>query len=355
MKLTDHDARQHSWDRRRFLSVGALTFGALLLPIRTAGTIGNPAPVTRYRELWAMGGWNHIWIDAPASDVAEQACQRAIDAIRSVDRVFSVFDDRSEISRLNYSNQTNIAIDDASTLETIHAAISHARLTEGAFDPTVEPLMRSWGFRDHPASVLHRPATGARDWDFRMFDPDLANGRIRRESTSIQIDSGGWAKGLAAERAAAAAVAAGASLAQISCGGDIYRMCADCSSEWECGIRSPLGGRSDVAVKVRQGFRTAATSGGYESFRINGNGQRISHLMNPRTGEPSRSDLLSVTVFGRDGLAVDAVSSALFVLGCDGAKTWLSQHPEYAAVLIDERFHEDSSGFVLFGALERVS
>jgi thiamine biosynthesis lipoprotein len=74
--------------------------------------------------------------------------------------------------------------------------------------------------------------------------------------------------------------------------------------------------------------------------------------MDPRTGEPANTDLLSVSVFGDDGLSVDAVSSALFVMGRQDSLEWLRRNPKYAAVMIDRRWPSDPNGLTVTGDLQ---
>ncbi len=342
------------WNRRRFLEAGALTLGTILLPMRSSLADLLSAPVARRYDLWAMGGWNHLLIEADSSDAAQAAARAATDAIRGIDRLFSVFDERSILSRINHSDRTDLSLDEPLVMESLNRSLSQAKSTEGIFDPTVEPLMHRWGFRSPEQEVSCVRLMKGRDWNYQMVECDFANARFRRESKLVMLDSGGWAKGLAAERAALAALSAGATLAQVSCGGDIFRAQSGEANFWDCGIRDPLQGRSDVALTVRQNFSTVATSGNYETFRTDSLGRKVSHLMDPRTGGPSESDLLSVTVFGNDGLAVDAVASALFVMGSVGATAWLTSHTGFAGVLIDRGSSERDLSISLIGDLKRV-
>jgi thiamine biosynthesis lipoprotein ApbE len=88
-----------------------------------------------------------------------------------------------------------------------------------------------------------------------------------------------------------------------------------------------------------------------ETVRLTATGETIGHLMDPRKGEPAHTDLLSVSVFGDNGLAVDAASSALFVMGKCEASRWLFANPLYAAVMIDNRWPKPE-GLTAAGALE---
>lgn len=346
------DSHTYAWSRRQFLGAGLLSAGALLLPTSIIRAAELRTPVRRYRALWAMGGWNHLLIEAESDDAACGAINAAVGAIRKVDRQFSVFDARSPLSLFNSCDATSVPVDAPDMLMAIDKSLSMAESLGGVFDPTVESLMWRWGFRQGLSSRASKYGLPARDWDYRMVRCDLAHARVYRNSPRITIDSGGWAKGLAAERASDAAIREGASLAQVSCGGDIYRLTPSGPIEWECAIRDPLRRRSDVAARIRHRFHTVATSGNNETYRVAPNGDRIGHLMDPRTGRPADTDLVSVSVFGDDGLAIDATSSALFVMGRSEALAWLQLNPQFGAVLFDRRWPGDPQGMTVVGNLQ---
>lgn len=341
-------SQKSDWTRRRFLGMGLVTATALLIP-RVLVHASGSGMVSQRRDLWAMGGWNHLRVECDRSDATHAALGAMVESIRRIDRMFSVFDSRSQLSRLNHDTSLCVPVDDLLLLGSIDESLRWSSEFEGAFDPTVEPIMRRWGFRDEHASTVNEEARSVRDWDFRRIECDMAHGRIMRESAAINLDSGGWAKGLAAELAADAALRAGAVSAQVSCGGDIFR--AGREPLWECVIRDPLRCRTGRALSVRHRYPTVATSANMETFRISPSGRHIGHLMDPRTGCPVESDLLSASVFGNSGLAVDAASSALFVMGRSRATRWLLANSQFAGVMID-RTWPDQDSVALIGELE---
>jgi len=291
-----------------------------------------------------MGGWNLIEVTADNSSLANHALARAMDAIREIDRTFSVYDPRSPLSELNTARRLCLPMDDPLFVDGIGSALGWAGETNGTFDPAVEPLMARWGFRESARRGNH-PVAGSSAESLAL---DCKRGIITRESVRTQLDSGGWAKGMAAQRAVEAALEAGAESAQANCGCDIFRSSQD---DWQCLIRDPQGSPTDIAVRCQTRYRTAATSGNYENFRISPGGTRVEHLMDPRTALPVESDIESVTVFGDDGLAVDAVSSALYVMGSREAVFWLGHHPEFAAVILRRGWKFDESSRLVIGGL----
>ncbi|MBD3297287.1 MAG: hypothetical protein GF341_01425, partial [candidate division Zixibacteria bacterium] len=185
--------------------------------------------------------------------------------------------------------------------------------------------------------------------DFRLISCDHNDGIIQRDHRRLALDSGGWAKGLAADQAVAAALGAGARSAQVNCGFDIVR---HGESAWECLIRHPRRSFRDVAVRCRHHYRAVATSANTETWRAGSNAHRYGHLMDPRTGAPAQSDLDSVTVFADDGFMADALASALFVMGQDDAIRWLRLHPDVGAVLIPTEWNDEIGTLQVFGRIE---
>jgi thiamine biosynthesis lipoprotein len=336
--------------RRRILSMGLLAAGALACPRALTAWAGSPRRATYRRPLWAMGGWNHLEAVADSPEVGEAALSAMADAIRRIDRSFSVFDARTPLSRFNAADALTVAIDDPVMLDAIDRSLRWSAALEGLFDPTVERLMKRWGFRDESAGVICPPAD-QRDWNYRAVECDVRGGVIRRESARLAIDSGGWAKGVAAEAAANAGLHAGAVEARANCGGDIFRAAKD-DEPWTCAIRDPRGRRTEPLLNVRHRFRTAATSAIYETYRVDASGCRHGHLMDPRCGAPSASDLLSVTVFANDGLMADATSSGLYIMGLTDAVRWLNGRQDAAAVLIHRDHTGGLSGVRVIGPLE---
>jgi thiamine biosynthesis lipoprotein len=128
-----------------------------------------------------------------------------------------------------------------------------------------------------------------------------------------QIDHAGIAKGYAVYRCVAGIKELGARKALVNIGGNIYAMgTAPGENGWKIGIRDPKGGLNTVGSLLLRD-EAVATSGNYENF-VEIDGTRYGHIIDPRTGQPV-SDVLSVTVIAPSGLASDALSTGLFVLG----------------------------------------
>jgi thiamine biosynthesis lipoprotein len=198
----------------------------------------------------------------------------------------------------------------------IDSSLFYSRATSGAFDVTVRPLVRLWGFQggeqklpsdEDIASALSRVGYGAVTLDSAASTVALPEG--------MEIDLAGIAKGYAVDRCVAVLAELGVRNALVNIGGNIYAMGAPPGKKgWSVGVRDPKGGLETAGTLVLRD-EAVATSGNYENF-VEIGGERYGHIIDPRSGRPV-SRVLSVTVVARTGLASDALSTGLFVLGSD--------------------------------------
>lgn len=269
--------------------------------------------------------------------------------IRQLDSLLSTTLEDSDIYRLN---QNGSAIVSGETGLLLQRALEIAELTDGAFDPTVYPLARAWGFSSEngennyrvPKDIeslltlvgyqklkLQEITDGEQTGDFHAALP------IARASG---VDLGGIAKGYTSEKVLEAMQSAGAETAVISLGGNVGVMgTKPDGSPWTVGIRDPNGEESDylatLSLPGQEQPQYVITSGGYERY-FEQDGVRYHHILDPHTGYPADTGLCSVTVVSSDGTLADALSTALFVMGKDKAQDFWRQHSsEFDMILFD--------------------
>lgn len=229
-----------------------------------------------------------------------------------VDSLMSIWKSGTELSRLNSAGAMRLS---QPTLRCVEIALTAARETGGAFDPTVGPLVHAWGFdSDDP----HTPdpeslelAKGLVSWQ---------NVRIEGDSVILgpgqRLDLGGVAKGFALDLAAAKLLELGCESFLVEIGGDMLCYGQKGNQPWIIGIRDPANPSGIIGTMSIRGGKGAAicTSGDYERF-VEIDGKRYSHIMDPRNGEPARG-VVSVTLIGDRGAALaDAMATGLFVMG----------------------------------------
>ena len=194
-----------------------------------------------------------------------------------------------------------------------------SRLTEGAFDVTVGPLVQLWrdSRRMHQLPDAERLARARSRVGFRLLEIDPARSVVRLMADSMQIDLGGVAKGYVLHEALTLLRSRGLGAAMIDAGGDIVLGDPPPGQEgWSIELS---GVDADTAQRVRSLANVAvATSGSTEQF-VEIDGVRYSHVIDPRTGL-GVTGLHMVTVTSRDGSIADAVATALSVLGPDSPR-----------------------------------
>lgn len=195
---------------------------------------------------------------------------------------------------------------------------------------------------DEMFTVLKR----AKEINFKtkgLFDVTLGEGGFRLnakrktlyfEKDGVKIDLGGIAKGFIVDEGAAVLKKLGVRNAIINAGGDIYCLGEGSSDGWKVGIRNPRNPREVVEIlKLRD--KGVATSGGYERF-IEINGEKLSHIINPRTKERVKEIFKSVTVVADDCMTADGLATALYIMGPEEALFSVKKFGGAYCVIVDE-------------------
>jgi thiamine biosynthesis lipoprotein len=188
--------------------------------------------------------------------------------------------------------------------------------TGGAFDPAVGQLVRLWGFNDAETLPDQPPSAESiqRILDSMvplalMWDPD--NG-VLSAAPGTTIDLGAFAKGEAVDRAVQLLLSAGINNAIVNAGGDLRAIGRHGTRPWKIGVREPRESGVLAAIEI-SGDETVFTSGDYERY-FEYQGRRYHHVLDPRTGYPTRG-VASVTVIDAEAAATDAACTALMVAG----------------------------------------
>jgi thiamine biosynthesis lipoprotein len=302
---------------------------------------------------YVMGTWCDLVIfdPDPAPDVVESAFQE----IARLDDVLSSWNPESEVSRLNASagrGPQPVSVDLAKVAE---ASAALCATTGGAFDPTVGPLLRAWGFYSESPD-LPEPAIG-REAASRVGCNRVS---VQRDPGSIALadgaalDFGAIGKGYAVDRALAILRGRGGARARIDFGSSSMGFLGSIDGGWPVVIADPRD-RDTPLVSFRIAAGSVSTSGQRERSFERG-GRRYGHIFDPRTGRPVESRLLSVTVITPPGSIADGLSTALFVMGATEGKRVISRMPGVGAVFVEER----ASGLSIttagkLGRLTRVS
>ena len=255
--------------------------------------------------------------------------------LADLSHTFSIFDTNSIIYRWNKGEDVELN-DDFLTVLKLSKTISAA--TEGAFDCTVQPLVQLWGFGKDGVrhTVGDDTLTAVREFvGFQLVD--LQGDIILRKDPRVQLNFNAVAKGYAVDKVADWLVEKGYAECLVEIGGEVAARGTKNGKPWKVGIQVPTktsdGARESFESIPLPDHRAVATSGNYRNY-FEEDGVRYTHILDPRTGHPERTNLLSVTVLAPDCTTADAYATAFMVLGYDRSTEIVRQHSELEAWFI---------------------
>ena len=305
----------------------------LLLALVGGAAHAGQSATESHAFRYVMG--TSVQVQAFGADEATRraAIDEAFAAFAEVDRLMSNYRDDSELALINRS----AARDAVSVSEPMFSVLDAARrvssASNGAFDITVGPLVRLWGFHD---KTPHLPTAAELAKvrplvDYRHLVLDAEHHTVRFVHPGVELDLGGIAKGFAVEIAADILRRKGLS-GFIDAGGNQYLLGTPPGKRtWTVGIKNPDMPDRVIGV-VETSEISVSTSADYANFLV-ANGRKYGHILDPHTLEPS-SAALSVTILSRDGTLADAMSKAAFILGPKAGLALVNQFPAMSAIIL---------------------
>lgn len=239
--------------------------------------------------------------------------------IERLEKLWSVTEEDSDLSAIQSGGGTPVAVS-PETADLLEACLHMAEETQGAIDPTVYPLVRAWGFttgdyRVPPAEELEELLDRV---DYREVEVSVQENLVTIPQ-GMELDLGAIAKGRSSDLAVNLLQEQGITSALLYLGGNVHALGRKPDGTlWRVGIQVPgdAGGAYLAVLEVED--RAVVTSGGYQRYFQQGE-NTYCHVIDPATGLPVENDLSSVSVVGPNGTTCDALSTALFVLGREGA------------------------------------
>ncbi|MBL4745855.1 MAG: FAD:protein FMN transferase [Flavobacteriaceae bacterium] len=270
------------------------------------------------------------------SDKKLQA-EKAIDSlIKAVNRSTSQYIASSDISKINAGDST-LTIDHY--FEDVF--LTSKRIyeeTDGFFDPTVGILVNTWGFGPKKTSIIPDSLTIKELLKFVGFTKvKLVNGHIIKEHPAIKFDFNAVGKGYLVDVISHYFESKDIANYMVEIGGEIRARGHNSKNKpWTIAIENPnFDGSRSIAITIQLKNESIASSGNYRKFKIDANGHRYVHTINPKTGFATASNLLSASVFGPiNCAATDAYATAFMAMGLEKTKTFLEKHPVLKVFLI---------------------
>jgi thiamine biosynthesis lipoprotein len=262
----------------------------------------------------------------PDAERLPRIVDEAFDEVDRIDRLMSHYRVESPVSRLNRAAARQPISVEPELFDFLQTALTYTQESGGAFDVTVGPLMKAWGFFRGEGHVPSEGdlAVARRYVGARHVQLDPAARTIAFDEPGVEIDLGGIAKGYAVDRVAALLRARQVAAALISAGGSsVFGLGAPPGRQaWDVAIEHPVT-RGKTAHTIRLKDRALSVSGSAEkSFEAGG--VRYAHIMDPRSGWPVQG-VLSVAVLAPSATAGDALDNAFFVLGPEGSRAYLQR------------------------------
>ena len=321
--------------RRLAVAAGVLllmpTFGCAREPPRTV-ELGGPTMGTTWAVKVVPGP------DGLPHEAIQDLDRTVRDDLARINLLMSTWDPDSELSRFNGTSSLQPVPVAPETFAVFRWAVDLAELTGGALDVTVAPLVEAWGFGtatgtaagtlDHETLARLRDGTGVRHL---QLDPD--GSWVRKTRPDVQVDFSALAPGYAADRLAALIERRGHADFLVDVGGELVARGRNARGEpWQIAVERPDARGRQVERVVPLIDTAIATSGDYRNYR-EVDGERISHILDPRSGRPIRHRLASVTVVDPLCVRADALATALMVLGPDEGKA-LATRLDLAALML---------------------
>ena len=305
---------------KNWLSAALLSAAFLL-----TGCSGAPAQGPETATFFAMDTAMDFTVygDAALLDEAETL-------IGSLEEQVSVTDEHSDIYAIDHTGSGSLS---GNAAELMEQALELCRRTGGALDISVYPIVQAWGFTTGSYQVPDEETIQSLLplVDYTQIQYDAATGVVTLPE-GMEIDLGSVAKGYAGQLAAQMLREHGVQSALLNLGGNVQTVgTKPDGSPWQIGIKDPQGEDAMMVLSVED--QAVVTSGGYERY-FEQDGQTYWHIMDPFTGRPADSGLLSVTIVGDEGVVCDGLSTALFVMGLEKAADLWAQSGDFEAVFV---------------------
>jgi thiamine biosynthesis lipoprotein len=280
---------------------------------------GPPAPLELQGP--AMGTSYTVVVSRLSSGVGRAEVEAVVDEVlRESDRHLSGWNDASELARINSTRSTDWLPISPQLHAVLRESAAVSRASAGAFDVTVGPLVRAWGFGAGAAGNPPEPSQIELDAlraqiGYQRLELREAPPALRKAVPGLTLDLDGIAPGWAVDEIATRIEALGAMDYLVELGGEVKaRGRSPARRAWRVAVERPIAGEQRALGVIELNGLGVSTSGDYRDYREVG-GRRISHTIDPRDGRPVSHALAAVTVVHASVAAADAWATALMVLG----------------------------------------
>lgn len=258
------------------------------------------------------------------------------------DMSLSLYKDSSIISRINRNEEV---VPDSYFMEVFAKSAKISEMTDGAFDITVGPLVKAWGFGPNAHKNF---SESKRDSLLKLVGMDkvsLINGRLIKSDPGINLDVNAIAQGYSVDVICRFFDSLGIHNYLVEIGGEVRGKGTKAGAAWRIGIDKPVDNNMSpgetLQAIIRLSDKALATSGNYRKFYVE-NGVKYSHTIDPKTGYPAKNTLLSATIIADECAMADGIATACMVMGKEKAMDFINKNPQFSGYLI---FSDDEGNF----------
>ncbi|MDU8885262.1 FAD:protein FMN transferase [Yeosuana sp. MJ-SS3] len=271
-----------------------------------------------------------------------------------INKSMSTYMVNSDISKINRNESNNI---DEHFIKVFDASKDIYKKTDGAFDPTIGAVVNAWDFGPE-GKIINLDSLKV---DSLMHSVDLnkisrINKTIVKENPYTYLDFNAIAKGYAVDVIGEFLEHKDVDNYLVEIGGEIRAKGKNIEkqSAWRVGVEMPhFDGSQSVIKAISLKNESMATSGTYRKFKVDENGNKYSHIIDAKTGYPSKTNLLSISVITENCMTADAYATAFKAMGIEKVKTFLKTHSELKVYLIYENENQELETLSLNGFPEK--
>lgn len=266
--------------------------------------------------------------------------------LQEIDKSLSVYNDSSVISKIN-RNETDLA--DTLFCRVLRMSRDISVMTDGAFDVTVMPLVRAWGFGpdEHKSFEKSRLDSLLRLVGYNKIT--LHGNKVVKDDQRITIDVNAIAQGYTVDVICKRFDELGIGSYLVDVGGEVKVKGKKAGEPWKIGIDKPFDSNmipgENLQAIVKLTDRALATSGNYRKFYVE-NGVKYSHTIDPKTGYPSKNRLLSASIFAHECATADGIATACMVMGPEKSIEFITSHKQFDAYLVYSDEKGDFQGWI---------
>ena len=309
----------------------------VLVLILTACQLGNinKKEEMAHIQIFAMDTFMDLKVSGKNAQKAILEAEREINAL---ERMLSNTIENSEISAINQNAGKDAVKVSDDTLYLLKEAREIYDFTQGAFDITIAPIIDVWGFTKEVKKVPDEETLKQKlDLvDMKKLQINEKNKTVFLEESGMAIDLGGIAKGYATDKVSEIFIENGITSSVISLGGNVsVTGKKEDGSKWKVAIQDPLNNEGYAGVLYVEDT-SVVTSGGYQRF-FEENGKTYHHIIDPKTGMPADTGLLSVTIVCKNSTKADGLSTSVFIAGLEKGWQMWKDSQDFGIVFITDK------------------